>query len=129
MLVWFHLPSFLAFGWSWWQEAGWRARLRERHDRRCGWRAREPRGAFAAKGNGDSGAEYGMRVILRHTRSHLLFQGPEQWTDDPVKAQAFKHSAEAMDYARHNELKDVEVLLAFEDPQFNVSLKLPALGS
>ncbi len=66
-----------------------------------------------------------MRVFLRQHSSGLLFQEPDQWTEDGLKARAFKHSAEAMDTARAKGLTDVEVLLAFEEPSWNVCLPLP----
>lgn len=66
-----------------------------------------------------------MRVFLRQSSSGLLFQEPDQWTADGLKARAFKHSAEAMDTARAKGLTDVEVLLAFEEPAWNVCLPLP----
>ncbi len=66
-----------------------------------------------------------MRVLLRHTRSGLLFQEPDQWTAEAGKARAFRHSAEAMDLARQKQLRHVEVLLAFEHPQRQVTLPLP----
>ncbi len=66
-----------------------------------------------------------MRVFLRQSSSGLLFQEPDQWTSDGHKARAFKHSAEAMDTARAKGLTDVEVMLAFEEPSWNVCLPLP----
>jgi hypothetical protein len=63
--------------------------------------------------------------FLRHIKSELLFREPDQWTSDYAKAQNFRHSAEAMDYAREHGLREVEILLAFDDPQFNVPLRLP----
>ncbi len=70
-----------------------------------------------------------MRVLLRHIKTGLLFREPDQWTADFTQAQNFRHSAEAMDYARDHGLKEVEVLLSFEDPQFNVPLRLPSATS
>ena len=56
-----------------------------------------------------------MRVFLRQSSSGLLFQEPDQWTSDGLKARVFKHSAEAMDTARAKGLDNVEVLLAFDE--------------
>jgi len=52
-------------------------------------------------------------------------QDEDRWTTNPERARAFRHSAEAMDYARKQRLKEVEVLLAFETPRFEVGLPLP----
>jgi hypothetical protein len=69
-----------------------------------------------------------MRVHLRHISSGLLFQEPDQWTAEMEKARAFRHSAEAMDLARHKGLREVEVLLTFEEPRSSVGLALPPQG-
>lgn len=66
-----------------------------------------------------------MRVVLRDTRTGLYLRDRESWTDDIQQAQPFRHSAEAMDKARNGGLTGLEVLLVFEEPQFNVPLPLP----
>lgn len=66
-----------------------------------------------------------MRVVLRDTRTGLYLQDSEHWTEDLREAQLFRHSAEAMDRARNGGLKGLEVLLVFEEPQYNVTLPLP----
>ncbi len=65
-----------------------------------------------------------MKVFLRKIGTGLLFEEPDQWTDDTKKARAFRHSAEAMDVAKENRLNGVEVLLAFEEPQYSVAISL-----
>lgn len=69
-----------------------------------------------------------MRVVLRDTRTGLYLRNTGVWTDNLEEAQRFRHSAEAMDKARNGGLKDLEVMLVFEEPQhtqFNVALPLP----
>jgi hypothetical protein len=69
-----------------------------------------------------------MRVVLRDTRTGLYLQNTGHWTEDVHDAQFFRHSAEAMNKARDDGLRDLEVMLVFEEPQhdhFNVSLPLP----
>ena len=66
-----------------------------------------------------------MRVLLRQIRSGMLLQDEDRWTANPERARSFKHSAEAMDFARKKRLKEVEVLLTFETPRFEVGLPLP----
>jgi hypothetical protein len=81
------------------------------------------------KGNGQfaavPGAQADMRVLLRQIRSGLLLQDEDRWTTDLERARGFRHSAEAMDFARKKHLKEVEVLLAFDTPRFDVGLPLP----
>ena len=66
-----------------------------------------------------------MRVVLRNMRTGLYVQEGGSWTPDVMLAQVFRHSAEAMDTARDGGLKGLEVLLVFEEPQYNVTLPLP----
>ncbi len=67
-----------------------------------------------------------MKVFLRQIGTGLLFEEPDQWTDDADRAKTFRHSAEAMDHARERRLSGVEVLLAFEEPRYSVSIPLLA---
>jgi hypothetical protein len=66
-----------------------------------------------------------MRVLLRDAKTGLYFQEPQGWTAETEKAQAFKHSAEAMDLAREHNVTDAEVILAFEESRYTVALPLP----
>jgi hypothetical protein len=66
-----------------------------------------------------------MRVFLRNTVTGQLLHKAGDWTRDSEKARVFRHSAEAMDWARLLRLKEVEILLAFEQPKYDVTLPLP----
>ncbi len=66
-----------------------------------------------------------MRVLLRDARTGLYFQEPENWTTETEKAQSFRHSAEAMNTARQKRVQQAEVILAFEESAYTVSLPLP----
>jgi hypothetical protein len=66
-----------------------------------------------------------MRVLLRDKNTGLYFCEPEEWTAEAGKAQAFKHSAEAMNLARSRRMENAEVILAFEEPAYAVALRLP----
>ncbi len=67
----------------------------------------------------------GMRVLLRDLKTGLYFQEAAQWTAEAQQAQSFKHSAEAMDFARKQRVANAEVVLAFDEPSFSVALPLP----
>lgn len=66
-----------------------------------------------------------MRVLLRDAMTGLYFSEPEMWTAETEKAQTFKHSADAMNTAREQRVQRAEVVLAFEEPDYTVSLPLP----
>jgi len=66
-----------------------------------------------------------MRILLRDAASGLYFREPDDWTAETEQAQAFKHSAEAMDRARQHGLKQGEVVLSFDESRLTVALPLP----
>ena len=66
-----------------------------------------------------------MRVLLRDTETGLFFQEPSHWTAETERAKNFHHSAEAMDQARAQCVRQAEVVLAFEEPRYSVALPLP----
>ena len=69
-----------------------------------------------------------MRVVLRDTRTGLYLQDTGLWTENVHDAQLFRHSADAMDKARDDGLKELEVMLVFEEPRhdhLNVTLPVP----
>jgi hypothetical protein len=66
-----------------------------------------------------------MRVLLRDTSTGLYFRAPKIWTAETGKAQTFRHSAEAMNFARQHHLPHAEVVLAFDESSYAVALPLP----
>jgi hypothetical protein len=66
-----------------------------------------------------------MRVLLRDIRTGLYFCEPGDWTAERDRALSFKHSAEAMSFAREKRLQQAEIVLAFEESAYLVSLSLP----
>jgi len=68
-----------------------------------------------------------MRVVLRHTKTGLFLTANQSWTASLEAALCFRHSADAMDAARKFNLREVEVVLDFEEPPHRVSL--PLLGA
>jgi len=67
-----------------------------------------------------------MRVLLRDINTGLYFREPRIWTAQIEQAQTFKHSAEAMNFARQHRLLQAEVVLAFDESCYAVALPLPA---
>ena len=56
-----------------------------------------------------------MRTVLRKIHTGLYFQGPDQWTNDPVKALDFKLIDRALAFLEKWKLQDVEVAFCFKD--------------
>jgi hypothetical protein len=56
-----------------------------------------------------------MRTLLRKVSTGLYFQGPDQWTSDPVEAHNFKLIDRALEFVERWQLKDMELAFAFDD--------------
>ncbi len=66
-----------------------------------------------------------MRIFLRHLRTNLLLTEAGAWTGCADEARSFRHSAEAMDFAREEGLREVEIVLSFDAPSLEIPLSLP----
>ena len=65
-----------------------------------------------------------MRVLLRNTQTGWYYQEPSKWTPEPDSACDLEQLPHAVNLAFEARLEDVEVLLSFDDPQFNLTLPL-----
>lgn len=54
-----------------------------------------------------------MRTLLRNRVTGLYFQGPDQWTSDPVAALDFKMIDRAVEFIETWRLRDMELAFAF----------------
>ncbi len=66
-----------------------------------------------------------MRVLLCKSKANLYYQSPNRWVAEAAAADDFRSSLEAALFARENELRNVEVLLDFDDIEYNVRLPVP----
>jgi hypothetical protein len=69
-----------------------------------------------------------MRVLLRHTRTGLFYAGPDQWTESQAGAHDFQQTDAALDRVAQAGLSPVEVVMAFENPAFEIPLQIAGLG-
>ncbi len=69
-----------------------------------------------------------MRILLRNSKTGLFYQDPDQVTENPQEAQVFEHTAQAISLVYEMKLRDMEVLLAFEDAAHNIRLPLQAFS-
>ena len=69
-----------------------------------------------------------MRVLLYDVRNEQYFQSLDCWTADPAQALDFKGTVHAVDLAFQKKLKDVAILLTFDDPGLNMHLPLSISG-
>ncbi len=70
-----------------------------------------------------------MRVVIRNIKTGLFCAGGGEWAAQAEQAQDFSTAARAISFAFEAKLKDVEVLLCFEDPRYNIRFPLNAQES
>ena len=67
-----------------------------------------------------------MKVLLQNVTTGLFLKGLEDWTEDSTKARQFPNSLSALSFCNLNDIKDVQVLLRFNQPRYDVKLSLVA---
>ena len=68
-----------------------------------------------------------MKVLLQNVQTKLFFSVLGVWTDNANQAYHFKHSDQALSFARKNNLSEVQVVLKFDDPQWRGVFQEPLL--
>ena len=61
-----------------------------------------------------------MRVLLRNCDTGLYFQSRDHWTNDAAKALDFKSSARAVQAVTELRLQNMDIILAFDDPAYDI---------
>jgi hypothetical protein len=65
-----------------------------------------------------------VKVLLRDTRNGWYYQGPSEWTPEQDLALDVGQAARAVALAFEAHLWDVEILLCYEDPRYNLILPI-----
>ena len=65
-----------------------------------------------------------MMVLLRNTETQWFYREPSQWTSDEHEALDFQQISRAVRFALEARLENVEILLSYDDPEFNIALPL-----
>jgi hypothetical protein len=68
-----------------------------------------------------------MRVILRDVKSGEYYKGAGQWTRTIEAAKDYLSAARAVEAALRAERQCLEIILAFDDPFYNVTLPVNRL--
>ena len=66
-----------------------------------------------------------MKILLQNSQTKLYFSLLGVWIANPNLAYDFRHSARALDFARANELSDVQLVVKFEDSQWENVIPMP----
>ena len=64
-----------------------------------------------------------MKVVLQHKLSLLYFGNDGNWIADQSEARDFGASLKAMDFLQLHGLKQVHVVLKFEDARYDIVLQ------
>ncbi len=67
-----------------------------------------------------------MRILLQQKETGLYFKGPEVWTRNSAEAADFVSSTKAMEFCAANNLAGVQLVLKFEDQQYDIVMPLIA---
>lgn len=65
-----------------------------------------------------------MKIFLRDTKTGRFYAGPEKWTEDDSEAFDFQETNLALEAVEEGKLRRIEVLMRFEDPAFEIPLKV-----
>lgn len=69
-----------------------------------------------------------MRVLLHNTQTGLFYAGPKDWTDDPAQAVDFKSPDLALDLVSEAKLHAMELVMRFDDFEFDVPVTIVSVG-
>ena len=65
-----------------------------------------------------------MKIFLRNTLTGRYYRGPSQWTAHPSQALDLKQMSQATQLAVGSRLKNVEILLCDDHPDYNIALPI-----
>ncbi len=66
-----------------------------------------------------------MRVFIRNTQSGWYYQEPSQWTPDQETACDLGQVARAVERIFEDHLENVEILLSYDEPRYDLILPVP----
>jgi hypothetical protein len=69
-----------------------------------------------------------MKILLRNTQTGLFYVGPDHWTENHPEAFDFEKTDLALDVVRDRKIQNIEVLLKFENPAFEIPLTVIGCG-
>jgi len=70
-----------------------------------------------------------MKVFLRSTQTGWFYQGPSQWTPEQGAALDLRQVTRAVECIFQARLENVEILLSYDDPRYDLVLPVPASPS
>ena len=66
-----------------------------------------------------------MKVFVRDTQTGWYYQGPSKWTPKQEAAEDLAQVARAVELIFEAHLENVEILLSYDDPRYDLVLPVP----
>ena len=66
-----------------------------------------------------------MTVFLRSTQTGWYYQGPSKWTPERAEAKDLAQTARAVELIFEAHLENVEILLSYDNPRYDLVLPVP----
>ncbi len=66
-----------------------------------------------------------MKVFIRSTKTGWYYQEPAKWTADQKAAHDLEQVARAVERIFQDHLEDVEILLSYDEPRYDLVLPVP----
>jgi hypothetical protein len=66
-----------------------------------------------------------MKVFIRNTQTGWFYQEPSQWTPDQATASDLGQVARAVEQIFADRLENVEILLSYDEPRYDLVLAVP----
>ena len=65
-----------------------------------------------------------MRILLQHKQTGQYFRDIDAWVPDALRAMDFVSSTAAIDFCVVNKLRDVQLVLKFEEQRYDIVMPM-----
>jgi hypothetical protein len=65
-----------------------------------------------------------VRIILQNRKSRLYFKAANEWTAHIQEASDFQRVVKAFDFVHKSKLPDIDAVMHFGDPAYDVRLRI-----
>ena len=66
-----------------------------------------------------------MRILLQDTRTRRYYCLLDLWTEEIRAAFDFRHTGRALEFAHRSGLRDIQLVIKFEDSQWDETFPVP----
>jgi hypothetical protein len=66
-----------------------------------------------------------MKILLQNALTKYYCGAAGDWTADPYAAFDFQHTAKALEFVHRRKLRDIQLIVRFDDPQWDETFPLP----